>query len=113
MAKTKLKMYISGPMGGVENYNVKLFDRVAKEMEEVGFEVHNPADYAKRWMEQNGKRDMTDEEYGEAMLHSLNNLKTCDVILMLPKWQYSKGAKNELMLALVRGMEVKIYGSKN
>lgn len=90
--------YISGGMTGIPNLNFPAFD-MAKEMLRVeGHGVVSPADLER------ARGEMT---YNQHMLGDLISLSRCDAIYMLRNWQYSNGARLELHMALVFGLEIR------
>ena len=107
MAKTK-HVYISGPMSGFENYNFEAFDNAAKYIRDRGDIAVNPASRGKEWVAKNGNREMTDNEYRRIMIDCLNDLRSCDAIFLLKGWEKSKGAKQELSVALINKKEVEV-----
>lgn len=87
-----MKIYVSGPMSGIENHNYPLFNCVSEELRARGFNVVNPAELdeliepgTKPW-EWYLRRDLA------AML-------TCDSVALLPNWRMSRGARLEVTVA--------------
>lgn len=93
------RIYLSGPMTGLPDFNYPAFHRMAKKFRAAGFEVENPAETPEfpTW-----------EGY---MRYALTKMLTCDAILMLDGWEHSRGAKIERDLALALGMTemIEIY----
>jgi len=84
------RMYLSGPMTGIENYNHEMFDRVAAEFRMAGFEVCSPAEFF--------DGDVT-RERKEYMRESVKWILEADTVVLLPGWQDSEGAKLEAKIA--------------
>ena len=93
----KKKIYISGRITGYEKEAEKQFNEAEKEFIARGFEVVNP-------MKLKHNHDKTWEEY---MREDIKALMTCDCILMLKRWEFSKGALIEFNLATK--LNFKIY----
>ena len=45
---TMIRVFISGPMSGIKDYNVHEFSKAAKALREAGYFVINPAETFKR-----------------------------------------------------------------
>jgi hypothetical protein len=88
-------IYLSGPMTGHPNMNYPLFQRVAKELREAGFEVISPA-------ENRGNEG----EWVDYMKNSIRLLLHCNAIYMLRGWEDSKGATLEHEIAKDLGYQV-------
>lgn len=86
------RIYISGPMTGLPDFNYPAFHRMAAKFRAAGFEVENPAE------------NPGFDDWAGYMRHALTQLLTCDAILMLDGWENSRGAKIERDLALTLGM---------
>jgi hypothetical protein len=84
------KMYLSGPMTGIEDFNHKLFNDVAKEFRMSNFEVCSPAEFF------DGD---TTRERKDYMRESIKWLLEADTIVLLPGWMMSEGAKLEARIA--------------
>ena len=84
------KMYLSGPMTGIENFNHALFLRVAAEFRYAGFEVCSPAEFF------DGD---TTRERKEYMREAVKYLLEADTVVMLPGWENSEGARLEIAIA--------------
>lgn len=78
----KLKIYISGPMTGLPNYNREAFNAAAEELKDK-YHVINPA------VLPDGL------EYDDYIDIAKILIKRCDAIYLLPGWQGSKGANIE------------------
>ena len=84
------KMYLSGPMTGVENFNHTTFHRIAAEFRMAGFEVCSPAEFF------DGD---TTKERKDYMREAFTYLLEADTIVLLPGWQESEGARIEAAMA--------------
>lgn len=102
-----MKIYIAGPMTGLENFNFPAFFEAEEELSKNGREVINPArlddgDTTKPW-KYYIKRDV------ELLLG-------CDCITLLEGWERSRGATLEALIAYTLGFEVMIpkdwYGER-
>jgi hypothetical protein len=86
---TKMRVYIAGPMSGIDSLNFAAFNEAAARLRGQGFEVVNPAeinpDHAMPW--------------AECMRRDIAELVKCDAIYLLPGWQKSKGATLEHHIA--------------
>ena len=91
-----MRVYISGPMTGIENDNKEAFDDAEKQLKEKGHEVVNPQslphDHDKSW-----------ESY---MKEDIKALLECDAVFALAGWSGSRGALIEVDLADALGVSV-------
>lgn len=88
------RLYLSGGMSGIPEFNFPAFNALAKELRGKGYEVINPAEH--------GAKDSW-EQY---LAYDLKLLLQCDAIVMLPEWEQSKGAKLEYFFAVEHGKTV-------
>lgn len=97
MASVKqVTYYISGPMRGKPDHNYPTFyavDTALRERDEF-CRVLNPANNF------DGDKTRTTNEY---MTEDLRMVLNCDVVVLLPGWQQSEGARHEVELAKVTG----------
>lgn len=84
------RMYLSGPMTGIPNYNHELFDKVAKEFRDANFAVCSPSEFF--------DGDLT-KERKEYMREAVKYLLEADTIVLLPGWEESKGSRLEAAIA--------------
>lgn len=95
------RVYISGPMTGLPDFNYPAFNAAAQLLRSEGIEVENPAE------------NPTPEcrSWAGYMRLALVQICRCDAVLMLPGWEKSKGARLELHVAQQLGLQVR-YGSR-
>lgn len=95
MSEKKKKVFISGPMSGIKDYNKPAFDKAEEYLTQAGYSVFNPArmHFDDAW------------DHSEIMRIDLAALAQCDYILMLDKWYNSKGAIHEYHYAHAIGVE--------
>ena len=93
------RWYIAGPMTGLPDLNFPAFHERAAELRAAGFEVENPAEI---------NADPT-VGWEACMRHDIPRLCTCDVVLLLPGWQKSRGARLEAHIAHELGLIVVEY----
>lgn len=94
-----MKIYLSGPISGIENYkeNFAAAEREAREkLSDWEPEIFNPANIIL-------PKDATHEDY---MKICMQKLADCDTIYMLNGWQESRGACREYGYALGRQMAI-------
>jgi hypothetical protein len=91
-----MKIYISGPMTGIHEFNYPAFNEAARLLRERGYDVVNPAD--------NGVP--RDAAWSDHMRADIIELMKCDAMAMLPGWERSVGAKIETDLGFVLGMDI-------
>jgi nucleoside 2-deoxyribosyltransferase len=82
-----VKLYISGPMTGYPNNNLEEFDRVQLVLEELGYEVINPARHPKQ------------ESWADYMRLDILDVLAADGVALLDYWEPSRGAALEVFIA--------------
>lgn len=88
-----MRVYISGPMSGLEGLNESTFRAAEELLKAAGHETIVP-------------HDLTDPSwtYEQCMRRDLEELMRCDAIFMLPGWAASRGASVEFQVAGVLGL---------
>lgn len=90
------KIYVAGPMRGIEKLNFPAFNAAAADLRASGFDAVNPVDInpdpATPWR--------------ECMNNDIIELVKCDAIYMLVGWQNSKGASLEHHIAVELGLDL-------
>lgn len=92
-----MRVYLSGPMNGMVNYNKPAFFRAAAELRCIGHEVWNPAETDK---------DAKGTEWSDFLRKDLASIVYCDTIALMPGWEKSKGARFELFVCYILGMHI-------
>lgn len=89
-----MKVFISGPMSGYEDFNRPAFMAAEKLLKEAGFDVFNPA-----WMDVGlGEQNVDFYSYWEKkelLAMDIHALSCCDAIYHLSNWHKSDGARLE------------------
>lgn len=91
-----IKVFISGPMTGIDEFNKPEFDRAERLLRRAGYSVFNPAwlDLDEAW---------STEEIAAIDMAALTN---CDAIYQLDDWEDSKGAVAEFNTAKWLGLDI-------
>lgn len=84
-----LKLYVSGPMTGYENFNFATFDKATATLRNTGCVVFNPAETPLN----------PDWQWSDYMRIDIQEVCKADAIYVLPGWQKSKGACIEVAVA--------------
>ena len=91
-----MKVYLSGPMSGIPDFNRPALAAAADKLRRKGHQVFNP-----------GAANLKDMSYGKILAYDLNLVcDWADAIALLPGWQCSKGASAEYMAAVAVGLKV-------
>lgn len=119
-----MKLYVSGPMTNIPEFNFPTFDAVRDALLDMGHEVVSPADHDRAVLAERGLRveDMPGYAEGDVVVYSaavdgmefeallswdLAQIATeCDAIVMLPGWGKSTGAAHERYVAEATGKTV-------
>jgi len=92
----KMRIYIAGPMTGIEDYNFPAFNAMAAQLRSVGWHVENPAEH--------GIVDGAD--WADYLRYDISRLSTCEAMMLLRGWSASKGAQLEVSIAKKIGIVV-------
>lgn len=96
--KAQLKVYISGPMTGLEYKEVwHRFKAVQRQIEDAGYIAYNPCSVQL-------PADATHEQY---MQWDLPHLMESDIIYFLDGWEKSHGCRYELQVAVATGKDIR------
>lgn len=95
-----MRVYLSGPMTGLPEYNYPRFFEVAEVIRDAGHWVYNPAEY-------DFTGELVDFPVKEAFAEYCRIICTeCDAIVLLENWQASTGVAAETSLARAIGVPV-------
>lgn len=86
------KIYLSGPITGIENGNREAFKFFEETLVSIGFNVVNPHNL-------HTTEEIKTFTWDQFMKSDIKALMDCDVVAVLPGWQNSKGANIEVKLA--------------
>lgn len=93
-----MRLYLAGPMTGIEDYNFPLFIRTAENLRQIGHEVFNPAEdvqndpYLGRAFYM--RRDIF------AIIGQSSDDSPVDAVALLEGWEVSRGTRLEVETAL-------------
>jgi hypothetical protein len=90
------RIYIAGPMTGIEKYNYPAFFEAACQLALAGYEPVNPATIGVQ-------KGQPYEFYIES---GMKMLLQSDAVAVLPGWEESNGAKLEIEVAYATGMRI-------
>lgn len=100
-----MKIYIAGPMKGWPDWNYPAFNAAEARLRAAGASVVNPAALGEKYGSP-AEIDADPQKMDALVLEELQALGTCEAIYLLPSWQWSRGARKELQLALARGLSI-------
>jgi hypothetical protein len=96
-----MKLYVSGPMTGIKDFNYPAFTLACRVLRECGHDVVSPHEVAHLDNGVAGSLSWKDYLKGDLAV-----LLPCAGIVLLPGWSASRGAKLELATALALEMHV-------
>lgn len=95
-----MKLYLSGPMTGIPEYNYPSFHTAKEALEARGYDVVSPADLPIR----------DDWEWVDYILVDIGSVFNVDGVARLEGWQASNGARIECRIAAERGIPIEQVG---
>ncbi len=101
-----MKVYIAGPMTGIEAENFPAFDAAAARFRANGWTVHSPAELSRQHRAANPDRVIPTNGYRDFIPLDIAAIATCDALALLPGWEASRGVKLELHAAELFGVEI-------
>lgn len=105
---SQVKIYLAGPMTGIKDFNFPAFDKAAKELEDAGYIVFNPAAndrrrYGDDFLQHPERFDRRATMFDDTSWICNN----ANIIALLPGWERSKGVAVEKALAEYLGLEIR------
>lgn len=105
------RWYISGPMSGIPQFNIPLFDQVTAAVRDQGVNAVSPAEldspeYRKLCVESDGTKLPIGATWGELLGRDVKLLGDGGItgLVLLPGWHHSRGARLEVFVALLSGV---------
>ncbi|CAB4201972.1 Protein of unknown function DUF4406 [uncultured Caudovirales phage] len=99
MNERPTRVYLAGPMRGIEHSNFPAFDAGAAWLREQGFEVFNPSEQD-RVLGFDGDTPMPADTLAEVLTIDLTYVaKRADAVILLDGWETSTGARAEVATA--------------
>lgn len=111
----KKKIYISGKMRGIKDFNREAFYKAEEELTDLGYEVFNPVrvdEEINGWNLKsadgnvNDLPDFTTNDFDKIIKQDVDGVLSCDLMYMLAGWETSQGAKAEKTIAEWKGLEI-------
>lgn len=103
-----MKVYLSGPMSGYENWNGPAFEKYAAQLRAKGLEVVSPWEMDK---------DVHDQPYRTYLARDCFTILYpsygIEAVYMMPGWEKSKGAQLERHCAEAIGLPVVLLYDEN
>lgn len=88
------RVYVAGPMSGIDHYNRTAFEAAARQLNGQGYDAITPFDA------------LTTDDWHEGMRADIRAMLQCEEVFVLPGWQKSKGASLEIQIALTLEMPI-------
>jgi hypothetical protein len=107
-----VKLYLSGPMTGIPDYNRPAFEQAAFDLRSRGFEVVSPIELdhnAGTSHDSETGFDFTHEEWEQFLERDYEALQGCAAICLINGWEKSGGAGREGHYAMKLGLPLLRY----
>lgn len=108
---THTRLFVSGPMTGLPDYNLPAFEEAADKLRAAGYGVCNPGRRGVIRTTSGGTSEASDSyEWRDYMRAAIRDLLDCDAVAVLPGWEHSKGSRLEVTIASDLDMPVHTVG---
>lgn len=102
-----MTVYLSGPMTGIENFNREAFDYAAGVLRKQGYTVIVPGESEEYEEWETAILAIGKKKREFYLSRDIDYIQeTADVVVVLPGWQESEGAKLEVLVAQQIGVPV-------
>ena len=91
-----MKVYLSGKMRGLPEFNYPMFNLYAAKLRLQGYTVTSPAELD----------NAEDLKWVDCMKRDIRLLLDLDAIAMIPGWENSLGGKLELLISFFMGLDI-------
>lgn len=98
-----MKLYVSGPMTGIPDFNYPAFDDACRRLRGAGYEVISPHEI--------NPADGIEHEWAWYLRRDIVGLLDADAVVVLPGWEGSRGAMLETTIASALGMEITSFAA--
>lgn len=116
-----LTWYLAGPMSGIPQHNIPMFDASAGKLREEGWTIVSPAELDDEEVRaasladpdgsMDGKETIAGQTWGDFLARDVKLIADgVDGIIFLPGWQESRGACLEGFVGLLTGKQFMAYG---
>jgi hypothetical protein len=100
-----MRIYLAGPMTGIENFNHPAFDAAASFLRALGHDVKSPAEFDREdGLDASG--NVSNAFLRNALRRDCEAICGADAIALLPGWERSRGVAIELALAKYLGLKI-------
>jgi len=112
------KVYVAGPMRGLPDNNVRAFREAAETLRSRGLEVVSPVELDDEEGFDHTSDELTEEHYNRFLARDIVRIlselfaaegQPLDALVMLPRWERSKGAALEVHIAREFGLPTYAY----
>lgn len=103
-----MRIYVAGPMRGIEAYNFPAFDEATETLRSMGHEVISPAEMDRHLDDFDPTKDKP-QSMACYMKRDLPAVLSCSAVAVLPGWLASQGARLEVHAAIVCGIPIYEY----
>lgn len=122
-----MRIYIAGPMRGIENFNFQAFEDAYVRLRKQGLDVVSPhaIDIECGWVDVRGRSEVplgdpftnarrvfdsvelaSDFSFEQAIRRDISEVTLCDALALLPGWEHSQGALIEKQVAEWCGIDI-------
>jgi hypothetical protein len=118
-----MKVYLSGPMTGIPQFNVPAFEKAAVDLRKLNFEVLSPVELDDKdgmspFVRNSPDGNIDDLEadsqvsYGDMLARDVKTIFDDGItgIVVLPGWEKSKGARLEVFAGMLLGLPIAAMG---
>lgn len=106
---SKMKLYIAGPMRGIESFNFPAFDRARDWLVENGYTPVSPADLDRSVGIDEKTEQLPAGFLQFSLLRDASALSSCDGLVLLEGWENSTGCRFEVAAAMFLGLDVFVF----
>lgn len=105
-----MRVYLAGPMRGIEQFNFPAFHEAAAQLRALGHEVVSPAEHDLELGFDPALNSLDGFDMEAAMRWDVAQVLTADVVCLLGGWESSEGVAVELAVARAIGVPIREFG---